>query len=92
MKQRSVISVTNGIKCFIADDTAIEKCGKTLEGISRIWDHVFHRSVLGFKGLFLAFWDGVNFLPIDFSLHNEMGKNQKKPFGLKPKELKARYT
>ena len=92
LKLRSVTRVTNGIKCFIADDTAIEKCGKTLEGISRIWDHVFHRSVLGFKGLFLAFWDGMNFLPIDFSLHNEIGKNQKKPFGLKPKELKARYT
>ena len=91
LKQRSVTTNTNGIKCFIADDTALEKHGKTLEGISRIWDHVFHRSILGFKGLFLAYWDSTNFVPIDFSLHNEIGKNLNKPFGLKPEELKARY-
>jgi len=92
LKQRSVTIVTNDITCYIADDTVLGKCGKTLEGISRIWDHVFHRSVLGFKGLFLAFWDSTNFIPLDFSLHNELGKNTKKPFGLKPQELKARYA
>ncbi len=91
LKQRSVTNLTNGIKCFIADDTALAKRGKTLEGISRIWDHVIHRSILGFKGLFLAYWDSVNFVPIDFSLHNEIGKNPQKPFGLKPEELKSRY-
>lgn len=91
LKQRSVTSNTNGITCFVADDTAIEKRGKTLEGISRVWDHVFHRSILGFKGLFLAYWDNTNFVPIDFSLHNEIGKNIKKPFGLKPEELQSRY-
>ena len=91
LKQRSVTTNANGIKCFIADDTALEKRGKTLEGISRVWDHVFHRSILGFKGLFLAYWDNTNFLPIDFSLHNEIGKNPKKPFGLKSEEIKARY-
>jgi len=91
LKQRSVTIVTDGIKCFIADDTAFEKRGKTLEGISRIWDHVFHRSILGFKGLFLTYWDSMNFVPVDFSLHNEKGKNTNKPFGLRPKDLKARY-
>jgi hypothetical protein len=91
LKQRSKATVTKGTKCFIADDTAFAKRGKTLEGISRIWDHVFHRSILGFKGLFLAYWDGLNFIPIDFSLHNEKGKNPEKPFGLNPVELKARY-
>ncbi|MBL7113143.1 MAG: transposase [Bacteroidales bacterium] len=91
LKQRSETTVKEGIRCFIADDTAMQKRGKTIEGISRIWDHVFHRSILGFKGLFLAYWDSVNLIPIDFSLHNEKGKNTKKPFGFTPKALKARY-
>ena len=91
LKQRCMTKITNGITCFIADDTAFEKRGKKLEGISRVHNHVFHRSMLGFKGLFLAYWDSMNFIPIDFSLHNEIGKNPQKPFGLKPEELKSRY-
>ena len=91
LKQRAVTKIANGITCFIADDTAFQKRGKTLEGISRIWDHVIHRSILGFKGLFLAYWDSMNFVPIDVSLHNEIGKNQNKPFGLKPEEITSRY-
>jgi len=87
LKKHSIpaVGIGNGIRCMIADDTAIPKRGKTMEGISRIWGHVFHRSILGFKGLFLAFWDGVSFIPVDFSLHNEKGKNPDKPFGLSKK-------
>jgi len=92
LKQRSVTTVKNGIRCLIADDTAMQKRGKTLEGISRIWDHVFHRSILGFKGLFLTYWDSLNFIPIDFSLHNEKGKNPQKPYGLTKKVLRTRYN
>jgi hypothetical protein len=80
------------IRCLIADDTTLPKRGKRMEGISRVWDHVFHRSVLGFKGLFLALSDGKSFLPFDFSMHNEKGKNPQKPFGMKKKDLKARYS
>ncbi|HNY01281.1 MAG TPA: transposase [Bacteroidales bacterium] len=80
------------IRCLIADDTTLPKRGKRIEGISRVWDHVFHRSVLGFKGLFLALSDGKSFLPFDFSIHNEKGKNPQKPFGMKKKDLKARYS
>ena len=80
------------IRCLIADDTTLQKCGKRMEGISRVWDHVFHRSVLGFKGLFLALSDGKSLLPFDFSMHNEKGKNPEKPFGMKKNELKARYN
>ena len=91
LKQRCETKLINGLTCFIADDTSLEKRGKRLEGIGRIWNHVFHRSMLGFKGLFLAYWDSMNFIPIDFSLHDEKGKNPQKPFGLKPEELKSRY-
>ena len=80
------------IRCLIADDTTLPKRGKRMEGISRVWDHVFHRSVLGFKGLFLALSDGKSLLPFDFSMHNEKGKNPGKPYGMKKKDLKARYN
>ena len=80
------------IRCLIADDTTLPKRGKKIEGISRVWDHVIHRSVLGFKGLFLALSDGKSFLPFDFSMHNERGKSPQKPYGMKKKDLKARYN
>jgi hypothetical protein len=92
LKSHSVIQVENMIRCLIADDTAMQKRGKTIEGISRIWDHVFHRSILGFKGLVLSFWDGASFIPVDFSLHNERGKNPAKPFGLSKKVARDRYN
>lgn len=76
---------------MILDDTLQPKRGKKIEGIGRVYDHVTHRSVLGFKNLVLAFWDGINTIPLDFSLHNERGKNKKRPFGLTIKEIKARY-
>jgi hypothetical protein len=60
--------------CFIFDDTDLDKTGKKIEGVSKIWSHVHHRQILGFKGLFLGRWDGKTFLPINFSLHREKGK------------------
>jgi len=82
---------TNLIKCLIIDDTDLEKSGKYIEHISRIWSHVFHRHILGFKGLFIGYWDGKSFFGLDFSLHKEKGKNKKSPFGFKPTQLKKQY-
>ena len=79
-------------KCLIIDDTLFEKTGKTIEGISYVWDHVIKKSVLGFKALFLGYYDGDNFIPIDFSLHSELGKKESKPFGLNQVELKKRTS
>jgi len=78
--------------CFIFDDTDIHKTGQKIEGISKIWSHVQHRSILGFKGLFLGFWDGKSFLPIDFSLHREKGKKPQKPYGLSFKKLAQQFS
>lgn len=77
-----------GLRCMIFDDTLLEKTGKKIEKVSRMWDHVFHRCVLGFKLLLLCYWDGTSFIPMDFSLHRESGKNKEKPFGLTRKEFK----
>jgi hypothetical protein len=80
--------VGKGLKCMVLDDTLLEKTGKRIEKVSRVFDHVTRRYVLGFKLLLMGYWDGVSFVPVDFSLHRELGTNKEKPFGLKKKELK----
>lgn len=76
--------------CFILDDTTLEKTGITMEGISRVFDHVFHKYVLGYKLLLLAYCDGRSFIPVDFSLHREKGK--KKNYGLSSQERKEQFS
>lgn len=76
-------------RCFIIDDTVIEKTGKSIEGVTTVWDHVKHKSVLGLKMLVLGYWDGLNFLGVDFSVHHELGKNNKS--GLTKKEQKLQH-
>jgi hypothetical protein len=80
--------VGKGLKCMVLDDTLLKKTGKRIEKVSRVFDHVTRRYVLGFKLLLMGYWDGVSFIPVDFSLHRELGTNKEKPFGLKKKELK----
>ncbi len=79
------------IKCLIVDDSVIPKTGRFIEKVSRVWDHVSNRYLLGFKLLLMGYWDGTSFIPIDFSLHRECGKNKEKPFGIKPKEMRKQY-
>jgi len=78
-------------RCLIVDDTDLRKTGKGIENVSRIWSHVAHTGVLGFKGLFLGYWDSKTFLGLDFSLHKEKGKNQKYPNGLSKKVNRKQY-
>lgn len=85
-------SSQNQRTCMILDDTLQSKRGRRMEGIGRVFDHVTHNYVLGFKNLVLAFWDGLNTIPLDFSFQSEPGKNKKFPFGLTPQQIKERYT
>lgn len=78
-------------KCMIFDDTILTKTGKNIEKVSRVFDHVTHRYVIGFKMLLMGYWDGVSFIPLDFSLHRERGKNKEKSFGFKARELKKQH-
>jgi len=59
------------IQALIIDDTTAAKTGKHIEGSGYVHDHVSGRFVLGFKILVLGYWDGVSFIPIDFSIHRE---------------------
>ena len=78
--------------CLIVDDTDMPKTGRHIELIGKVFSHVTQKSVLAFKGLFLGYHDGKSFFAMDFSIHGEEGKNKKKPYGLSPKQLKARYS
>ncbi|RLD64510.1 MAG: hypothetical protein DRI84_08580 [Bacteroidetes bacterium] len=62
---------TKQIRAIILDDTTVTKTGKHIEGTGYVHDHVSGRFVLGFKILVSGYWDGVSFIPIDFSIHRE---------------------
>lgn len=75
--------------CLILDDTDHEKTGRTIEKIGRIYSHVSHKSILGFKCLCMAVSDGVSQMLLDFALLGEKGKNGN--YGMSAKELEQRH-
>jgi hypothetical protein len=90
IKNHTVDTQDDTPKCFIIDDTQFNKTGKMIEGIGKVYDHVSHKYELGIKLLLLGYWEGKSFLPIDFTVHNESGKNKKR--GLRSKELDKQYS
>ena len=64
--------------CFIIDDTMLRKSGVRKKDISRVFDNVKDRCVLGYKLLLRAFFDSKTTIPFDFSLHQEKGKRETK--------------
>ena len=77
---------------LIFDDTLIEKTGRKIENIGRVWDHVTNRMVLGFRLLAGLYFDGKSTIPVDFSLVREIGKREDKPFGMSKKELRRQFS
>jgi hypothetical protein len=85
-------SSTGKTRYLIFDDSVLEKSGKRMEFIGRVWDHVKQRSVLGFKLLVMLYWDGVSSIPLDFSIHREKGKREDRPYGMSKKEQSRMYS
>ena len=81
---------TDAPKCYIIDDTTLAKTGFHLEGISRVFDHVIGKCVLGYKLLLLAFFDGRSTYAVDLSIHRETGK--KGDFSLSKKERSMQFN
>jgi hypothetical protein len=77
---------------MLFDDMVLEKTGRFIEKASRVWNHVSQSYSLGFKLLLMGYWVRTSFIPSDFSLHRERGKNKEKPFGLKKKEFKKQHN
>ena len=76
--------------CLMVDDTDYPKRGIQTELIGKIYSHVTHSMMLGFKGLFIGITDGISQMLLDFALVGEEGK--KGNHGLKQKQLDARFT
>ena len=76
---------------LIFDDTTFEKTGKKIERIGKVYDHVDHRCVLGFKALIMLYWDGKSSIPLDFSLHSEQGNRETHPYGMSKKDLRKQF-
>jgi hypothetical protein len=83
---------SNKPRYLIFDDTTVEKSGKKIEFLGRVWDHVKQRSILGFKILVMLYWDGKSSIPMDFSIHREKGKREDRPYGMSKKELRRQYS
>lgn len=75
---------------FILDDSILEKSGKRMEFLGKVYDHCSHTYTLGWKLLALGLWDGKSFIPVNFSLHNEPGKNKKR--GMKKSVLENQFS
>ena len=60
-------------------------------------DHVTGRYLFGYKILVCGYWDGDNFIPIDFSLHRERGneldkaRSKRNRAGRKTRQAEASY-
>ena len=76
--------------CLMVDDTDYPKTGIQTELIGKVFSHVTHSMMLGFKGLFIGITDGIGQMLLDFALVGEEGK--KGNYGLKQKQLDARFT
>ena len=68
-----IVEYSGKIRALIFDDSPIEKSGKKIEAVSKMHDHVIGRYIFGYKLLICGYWDGNNFIPVDFSLHRERG-------------------
>lgn len=78
--------------CLIIDDTDAPKSGRKSELIGKVFSHLEHKTILGYKCLTLLLSDGMSQLFLDFSLHGEAGRKPDKKQGLTDKQRKARYS
>jgi hypothetical protein len=79
-------------RCLILDDTLLEKTGSRIEKTGKVWDHVTHRMVLGFRLLVGLYFDGISAVPVDFSIVREKGQKAEKPYGMLKKYLRRQFT
>ena len=77
-------------ECLILDDTDLEKTGCRFELLGKIFSHVTHSYILGYKLLSLIYNDGKSILGLDFSVHGEPGKNG--DYGMTKAQKKKQYS
>ena len=87
--QEERTSETTSPVCLMVDDTDYPKRGFHAELIGKVYSHVTHSMMLGFKGLFLGITDGFSQLLLDFAIVGEEGK--RKNYGMKQEQLDDRF-
>lgn len=66
------------VKVFVLDDSVYSRNRSTsVELLSRVYDHVFHRFVKGFTMLTLGWSDGYSFVPLAFNLLSSASKSNR---------------
>ena len=78
--------------CLIIDDTDAPKSGRKCELIGKVFSHIDHKTILGYKCLTLLYTDGLSQLMLDFSIHGEEGRKPDRKQGLTDKERNARFS
>ena len=78
--------------CLIIDDTDAPKSGRKSELIGKIFSHIEHKTILGYKCLTLLLSDGLSQLFLDFSLNGEEGRKPDKKQGLTDKQRRERFS
>ena len=80
----SILTSAERVKVLIVDDSLFSRSrSKTVELLARVYDHVEHKYVRGFRLLTLGWSDGNTFLPLAFSLLSSE-KEENRLFGMKP--------
>ena len=59
---------------LIIDDSTLAKTGKRIEGVTKVFDHVTHKYIIGYKLLALCWFNGYYSRFLDFSLVAEKRK------------------
>lgn len=76
--------------CLVFDDTDFPKTGKSMELIGKVFSHVAHKMILGYKALYMTITDGKSMMALDFAILGEKGK--KGDQNMKKKDLDGRFT
>ena len=78
--------------CLIIDDTDAPKSGRKSEFIGKVFSHILHKTILGYKCMTLLYTDGLSQLFLDFSLHGEEGRKPNKKQGLTDRQRSERFS
>jgi hypothetical protein len=83
--QRHLNPVPYKDRLLVVDTTLIKKTGPCIEFVSRMYDHVSKSHIVCFPTLFLGYFDGRSFFPLDFSI-----SATKKRLNMREKEVDKR--
>ena len=78
--------------CLIIDDTDAPKSGRKSELIGKVFSHILHKTILGYKCMTLLYTDGLSQLFLDFSIHGEEGRKPEKKQGMTDKQRSERFS